>query len=273
MKFIRIFAFLAVFISFSFVFSTPKTDSDDMVRSSVPVKFPFLLNKGQLDSSVLYYTKMPRGMVYLSDGGEIIYHHKNSGNNYTAFQEFFIDSRIGNITARDTSATIFNHFKGRDRSRWQSGIPGYGLLELHGVYPGIDVCLKVSTIEKVFTVSPGADPSQIRVLVTGAHQLHINDHGELLAIAPEDTMVFTRPVAWQNGRQVEVKYRVEGNIYSFALGDYDKAKKLIIDPLIASTFLGGSAWDTCLDMAVDRNNRIFVCGRTSVDFPVTGDVF
>lgn len=59
------------------------------------------------------------------------------------------------------------------------------------------------------------------------------------------------------------------------MASYDKAKPLIIDPvLVYSTYLGGSGVDAASDIAVDRAGNAYVTGYTgSVDFPVTSQAF
>jgi hypothetical protein len=42
---------------------------------------------------------------------------------------------------------------------------------------------------------------------------------------------------------LKLKTTVEQLAYSFKLGDYDKTKEIVIDPLLASTYLGGSDWE------------------------------
>ncbi|MDP2990255.1 MAG: SBBP repeat-containing protein, partial [Kiritimatiellota bacterium] len=68
---------------------------------------------------------------------------------------------------------------------------------------------------------------------------------------------------------VEVAYVLdeEGTV-SFKLGDYDRNKVLVIDPLLASTFIGGGGADAVQAMAVDSQTNVYVAGYTdSSDFP------
>ncbi len=70
---------------------------------------------------------------------------------------------------------------------------------------------------------------------------------------------------------MDIEYGVSGTRYSFILGPYDRTKELMIDPLLASTFLGGLGSDACFDVEIDRMNRVYVCGTAIADgFPATG---
>ena len=59
-------------------------------------------------------------------------------------------------------------------------------------------------------------------------------------------------------------------IYGFTVALYDKTKDLIIDPLLASTYLGGVYEDHGKAITVDAEGNVFVTGETlSSDFPTT----
>ncbi|MDX6577345.1 MAG: hypothetical protein QOE96_3298, partial [Blastocatellia bacterium] len=62
---------------------------------------------------------------------------------------------------------------------------------------------------------------------------------------------------------------------SFAVGNYDKAQPLIIDPvLVYSTYLGGGGDDSGSSIAIDGSNNIYIAGTTSsTNFPTQGAAF
>ena len=65
------------------------------------------------------------------------------------------------------------------------------------------------------------------------------------------------------------------NRIAFALGDYDHAQPLVIDPTMAySTYLGGSVEDFPFAIAADSSGSAYLAGEAfSPDFPVTAGAY
>ena len=62
--------------------------------------------------------------------------------------------------------------------------------------------------------------------------------------------------------------------YGFRVASYDRSHDLIIDPLLASTYLGGSTYDQSHSMAIDSDGNIYVAGSTeSINFPITSGAY
>ncbi|MCB4789126.1 IPTL-CTERM sorting domain-containing protein [Delftia sp. Lp-1] len=154
----------------------------------------------------------------------------------------------------------------------------YRNLHLGQAWPGVQVELAVrgANVEKLFHVAPQADPGQIQVRVDGALSLRLGEGGELVAATGHGDVAYTAPVAFQEvaGRRVHVPVQYalnsRGDGYGFALGAYDQALPLVIDPFLQSTHLGGSGNDAITALALAPAGQVLVAGITrSSDFPGT----
>jgi hypothetical protein len=100
----------------------------------------------------------------------------------------------------------------------------------------------------------------------------------------EGEIRWRKPVVYQekDGARVEIATRyaiTDTNRIGFDLAKYDASRPLYIDPLIYSTYLGGSGngWDcecTASGIAVDSSGNAYVTGATtSTYFPTTAGAF
>ncbi|MGI8586144.1 MAG: SBBP repeat-containing protein [Chloroflexia bacterium] len=197
------------------------------------------------------------------------------------------------LNARDLLPGKVNYFIGNNPRKWTTNVPTYGTINYTGLYPGVDLSYAGSgdSLKGTYTVAPGADPHRIRWRYTNAEcstcvlgvsvatdgNLHISIQQSSQQQGPstEDfQLVEAAPVAWQElgGRRVVVaaRYEIEadGSI-GFALGGYDRAQPLTLDPVLSySSFLGGSNWDDAGGVALDAAGNIYLAGYTnSSDFP------
>jgi hypothetical protein len=164
----------------------------------------------------------------------------------------------------------------------------YAKVRYEEVHPGIDLVFygNQKRTEYDFVVAPHADPSSIQLKFDGAETLQIDSEGRLIAELGGQQVIQDKPLIYQSGEGAtpgsESKREiVEGswnllaeNVAGFDLGDYDRGRPLVIDPVIIySTFLGGSAVSRGFDIAVDAQGSAVIVGETtSVDLPVTPGV-
>ena len=124
-------------------------------------------------------------------------------------------------------------------------------------------------------MTPGASPELIRVRVDGAIALRLTPEGALVAETGLGEVTFTAPIAYQEAdglrRAVPVAYQLRGREYGFALAAYDPTRPLVIDPLLQSTFLGGSSQDRARALAIHpATGDVYMAGFTSsTTFPGT----
>jgi hypothetical protein len=195
-------------------------------------------------------------------------------------KEILIGSAISHVKGQDKAATRINYFRGNDPSEWKTGVSAYNIVSLGEVYKEIELKLKAygNNVEKLFYLKPGADSQLINVKIDGARTLRVSGRGELEAETDLGIVRFTKPFAYQEigGKRqyVKVAYAVKGDVYGFKLGDYDREKELVIDPLLASTFLGGSNSDRAYCVSTDLSGNVYVAGYTySSDFPTSSGAY
>ena len=170
-----------------------------------------------------------------------------------------------------------NFFIGNDPKKWRSNVPTYAKVKYEGVYSGIDLVYygNQQQLEFDFVVAPGADPRRIRFDIRGTKRIRRDENGDLVLKMEmgEDEIRWHKPVAYQekNGTRqlVAVHYAVKDkNRVGFEMAGYDASRPLYIDPLIYSTYLGGSGEDRGTGIAVDSAGNAYVTGATSsTNFP------
>jgi hypothetical protein len=211
-------------------------------------------------------------------------------------KERLLNARKIKVVGIAKAETKVSYFKGKDQSTWKSNIPTYQEVGLGEVYDHIKLSLKAygKNIEKLFIVEKGGKPDDIMIKVEGAKGVWINEEGEFEIKTGIGTVKMTRPLAYQeiDGKRIEVAaaYTIPHSqlsspnpesltpnlnlIYSFKVKDYNKNYPLIIDPLLASTFLGGSYSDGAYALAIDSSGNVFVAGSTgSSDYPTTSGAY
>jgi hypothetical protein len=141
----------------------------------------------------------------------------------------------------------------------------------------VEVKLKATqkTVEKLFYVQPGADPSKIQVQVDGAKSLKLSKDGEIIIKTGLGELKLSKPIAWQekDGKKlpVEVSYKLIGkNRYSFEIAKADPSLPIVIDPILQATYLGGRGDDWVNAIAIHpTTGEVYVAGQTRSygDFP------
>ena len=179
------------------------------------------------------------------------------------------------VTGLDELAGTSNYFIGNDAAKWRTNVPTYAKVKYEGIYSGIDLVYygNQRQLEYDFIVAPGADPRRIAFDVRGAKGIRRDAQGELVVKMREGEIRWHKPVVYQekNGSRQEIAahYAItDKNRVGFELAKYDASKPLYIDPLIYSTYLGGSGTDEGNAIAVDSSGNAYVAGWTSsTNFP------
>ena len=259
-------------------------DKREILNKAYTLQIPFIENKGQIKGeSVSYYAKTFGGTVFVTKDGKLVYSlpkfEKKEKVKGWVIKEGLVGTSISNVKGEEEAVTKVSYFKGKDPSKWERNISTYNLVSLGEVYKGIELKVKAygKNVEKLFYVKAGANPENIKIKIEGAKSLRVNEAGELEVETGLGVIKFTKPSAYQeiNGKRVEVAaaYTLLSNpqyVYGFKVGSYDKKETLIIDPLLASTFIGGGDDDYGNSIALDGDGNVYIIGETySSDYPTT----
>ena len=170
-----------------------------------------------------------------------------------------------------------NYLIGDEPAGWTVDVPRYDAVRYDGIYPGIDLVYRshAEGLEYDFVVGPGADANAIALRFEGQDRLEVAANGALEVHTPAGVVTHRRPVLYQeeDGQRHLVTGRYllrDPATVSFVVGSHDPTRPLVIDPVVFSTFLGGSGTEYGNAIAVDALDNTFVAGSTaSVDFPTT----
>ena len=180
------------------------------------------------------------------------------------------------VTGVDELPGKSNYFIGNDPKKWRSNVPTYAKVKYEGIYSGIDLVYygNQRQLEYDFVVAPGADPHRIQFDVRGAKRISRDEARRLSATDGRRVRVrWHKPVVYQEKdgtrQEIAAHYVIKDkNRVGFEVANYDSRRPLFIDPLVYSTYLGGSGDDYGYGIAVDSSGNAYVTGQTnSTDFP------
>ncbi len=233
----------------------------------------FEANHGQADAPVKFILRNSGYTLFLSAGeASINLRATKSAKQPATIRMKFVDANPGaRIFGMEKMAGASNYFIGADPRRWRAGVENFGKVEQRAVWPGIDVVWHGAQrrLEYDFIVAPGADPRRIRLDFSGARGMSVDEDGALKLRTEAGDLRLLRPVAWQDsdgGREdVSCEYRInDANLVEFKLGEYDRGRELVIDPVITlATWFGGADVDEARKLAVDKDGS--VVGGDGVD--------
>jgi len=271
MKHIKITILILTALLLSVTLFSQESNRDISVTEFDKTQINWEENSGMYPENILFSTNTFGGKVLISKKGEVIYNIK------TPVTEVF---NTNNILPENISQAKVNYFIGNDKNNWQTNVNTYNTINFNEVWQGIDLEINAyaSNIEKLFFVKPNADISNISIPILNSDELYVSETGELEIYTEKGKFSFTKPIAYQNingeRNYIDINYSITENSYSFELGNYDNSQLLVIDPLIASTYIGGDCNDRLLDIKIDDENNIYVAGKTqSSDFPITAGAY
>lgn len=253
----------------------------DVSERIADIDLPFIKNENQTNEKVKYYARTFAGTVFISDDAitySLLKKNKEGNKMGWTLKEKMLKTTAAKAEGLDPAVTKVNYLKG-NKNKWHRNVQTFQGISYGEIYKNIHLALKASgnNIEKIFTVTEGGKPENIKVAIEGAKKLKLTAEGELKIVTEIGTIRMTRPMAYQeiDGTRIfiPVSYSIDNDqtAYGFHVKDYNKKYPLVIDPLLASTFIGGSGDNFLHEIAVDPDGNVIVAGHvwSSPDYPVT----
>jgi hypothetical protein len=267
----------------------PATDLPAVQQQLAAMSVPFVPNAGQWDARAAFAARTLSGTLFVTTDGKLVYSLPAAAAPATGdrsiprerrtrvLTEAFVSASGDALPAtprgdRPGAATV-SYLTGREASRHRADLGTYERVNLGEVFDGVNVRLRAtgSNVEKIFTVAPQRDPSQIRVRLEGATRIEVAEHGELIAHTGSGPVAYTAPIAFQESadgtrRDIAVRYALsaDAHTYGFALGDYDRTQPLVIDPLLKAAYLGAGGVERANAVLVHPHNGfVYVVGFTT----------
>lgn len=245
--------------------------------SSGPPALPvaFEPNRGQAARGVRFLGHARQGLLLLTERGAVL--RMEDGSQLSLAPEG--GNARPRLIAEEPVAGVSHYLRGNDRSRWITGVPHFRRVRYLDIYPGIDLVFHGdgSALEYDLVVAPGADPRVIRMRFRGARRAALNAAGDLEIEIGQTRVELRRPTVCQevrgSRREIPGRFVIAGRQVRFAVGRYDRARPLVIDPVLRyGTYLGGQSRDIAGGIAVDAGGSAYLVGSTvSADFPVTSN--
>ncbi len=265
----------------------------------------FIENNGQQNSIVKYSKHFDNGQLYYCANGfttllkdkvtyDSMWHHFHKFKtlkhpfkiNYHRYDVNFLNALPCDIQSVYKSSTYRNYFIGNDPKKWASNVGMYHQLVYQNLYQGInlEIMEKGNAVKHNFIVSPGAKPQSIIMQYQYAGEMKLNK-GSIEIKTSVGTVIEQMPIAFQvygyDTTFIPCNYILtkKNNAYqvSFQLGEYDKERSLIIDPLLIFATYSGSKGDNFGFTAThDSRANVYSAGIVDADsgpFPVTTGAF
>jgi hypothetical protein len=252
----------------------------------------FVENKGQWDVQAKYRASANGMDMWLTDEGMVFDYKRFTPESNDPLLDrrpragtlkgqvvrmSFENAKPTSMVAANRAPGEYNFLIGNDQTRWATGARAYTHVVSEQPYDGVavDYSFESGSPRYDIVITPGADPSSIGLRIDGASGVDTLANGSvrLHTVLGE---IETRGLnAYQKvgGKLQTVPCRMvlDGNVIRFDVGAYDTSRDLVIDPLLYSTYIGGSSSsDYVQAVTTDAAKNIYATGSTySTNFPIS----
>jgi Beta-propeller repeat len=234
----------------------------------------FEANQGQFEERVRYLARGRGYGLFLTQEGATLALQRGGAGERAVLSMRVAGARATEPRGVDELSGRGNYAVGGDGRRWVNDVASFAGVEYPGVLPGVDLVFYgtgARELEYDLRLAPATDPGAIELELDGVAGIEISEAGAArLKLADGSVLEQPRPVAYQldtSGarRLVLARFRVvSGKRLGFQLGAYDRARALVIDPVLSyATYLGGSKYDAFYAVAADSSGNTYAVGYTT----------
>ena len=180
------------------------------------------------------------------------------------------------MEAEELTPARLHDYGSKDPARWRPDLPTYRRVVYRDLYPATDLVFHGSQgrAEFDFVLRPGATPRAIGLDVKGADRVTL-EGADVVVHAGDETIRLHEPVVYQEGsagrERVNGRFTVKGRRIGFEVAAYDRARPLVIDPVVSyATYFGGAGDQTGDGIGVDAAGNIYMAIPTAPSSPVSG---
>jgi len=265
------------FISLFVVLSTIAAAKNSFLKLPEPV------------DGVSFIANIPNGQIYLGENGisfvaqkELTDYNNSSNDNASKQYELhrinlnFKNAKKPIVSTSDlTSDREYFIHNNRTIELFQTNE-----IYFSNIYNGIDFRAYFTSNDEFefdFVIHPNADPNSIKLAISHQKSIQLNESGEINLEFEFDKLEVNKPFSYQTIdkeiSEISSSFVLSNNILSFNIGDYDKTKKLTIDPItrFMGSYFGGNGNDVSYDIDEDSQGNYYITGYTQSPFNIASN--
>ncbi|MCG9881115.1 MAG: SBBP repeat-containing protein [Bacteroidia bacterium] len=144
------------------------------------------------------------------------------------------------------------------------------------IYPKIDIEFLIinkqgqERFKYNIILHPGANEKQIKLLVSGANKQKVLPNGSILIQTSLGNLEEQVPLSYEQLREGKVGKKIKAvftslgsNLFGIKISDYNRKNTAVIDPMVWSTYFGGTGSDIANRIAVDKTGNIYMAGTSN----------
>ncbi len=252
---------------FLFTITTFFAYSEELINQK---KYVFVENKGQFPANIKYVGYGNNSKILLTDDA-ILYdfnlRDENSFKGHVIEMKFSGSNKLNKVEL-GISESKRNYFIGNNQNKWIYGVKEFSEISIKNVYNGIDTKLYFDegNPRYDFIINQNADPSQISISLNGQDDYYVNQQNEIILKTSLGEIKHSKLLSYQNINNnittVKSKFMINNGFIKFDVGDYDKSKPLVIDPIVVASYLGGSSIDEAKSVKSIGDTSYVIAGWT-----------